>query len=62
MKPHVVSSSPKQKRLTTTVAPIFVWGFSNNLDAYSSSVVGFLPDTSGIPLTSYGFRGVWLNK
>ncbi len=39
-----------------------VWGFSNNLDAYSSSVVGFLPDTSGIPLTSYGFRGVWLNK
>ena len=39
-----------------------IWGFPNNLDAYSAGVEGFVPDKSGIPLTSYGFRSVWLNK
>lgn len=39
-----------------------IWGFPNNLDAHSSQVQGFVPDKSGIPLTSYGFRSVWLNK
>lgn len=39
-----------------------IWGFPNNLDAHSAAVEGFVPDKSGIPLTSYGFRSVWLNQ
>lgn len=39
-----------------------IWGFPNSVDAYSAAVQGFSPDKSGIPLTSFGFRGVWLNK
>jgi peptide/nickel transport system substrate-binding protein len=39
-----------------------IWGFPNNLDAHSATVQGFVPDKSGIPLTSYGFRRVWLNQ
>lgn len=37
-----------------------IWGFPNSVDAYSSTVQGFVPDKSGIPLTSFGFRSVWL--
>jgi peptide/nickel transport system substrate-binding protein len=37
-----------------------VWGFPNGVDAYSSKVAGFAADKSGIPLTSFGFRTVWL--
>ena len=39
-----------------------IWGFPNNLDAHAANVGGFVPDKSGIPLTSYGFRNIWLNK
>lgn len=39
-----------------------IWGFPNSLDAYASTVQGLVPDTSGIPLTSFGFRRVWLNR
>lgn len=39
-----------------------IWGFPNNLDAHNATVEGFVPDKSGIPLTSYGFRSVWLNQ
>ena len=39
-----------------------IWGFTNNLDAHSAKVHGLVPDKSGIPLTSYGFRSVWLEK
>jgi peptide/nickel transport system substrate-binding protein len=39
-----------------------IWGFPNSVDAYSASVHGFSPDKSGIPLTSFGFRSVWMNK
>lgn len=39
-----------------------IWGFPNSVDAYSSSVQGLVPDKSGIPLTSFGFRNVWLKK
>jgi peptide/nickel transport system substrate-binding protein len=39
-----------------------IWGFPNSVDAYSSKVSGFSPDKSGLPLTSFGFRSVWLNK
>ncbi|WP_427017038.1 ABC transporter substrate-binding protein [Pseudarthrobacter sp. P1] len=39
-----------------------IWGFPNSVDAYSSSVNGLSPDKSGIPLTSFGFRNVWLAK
>jgi peptide/nickel transport system substrate-binding protein len=39
-----------------------IWGFPNGLDAHSSKVQGFVPDRGGIPLTSYGFRNVYLTK
>ena len=39
-----------------------IWGFPDSVDAYSASVHGFTPDKSGIPLTSFGFRNVWMNK
>lgn len=39
-----------------------IWGFPNQLDAYSAKVQGFVPDKSGIPLTSFGFQKVWLTK
>ncbi|WP_125611573.1 ABC transporter substrate-binding protein [Specibacter cremeus] len=39
-----------------------IWGFPNSVDAYSASVHGLTPDKSGIPLTSFGFRNVWLGK
>lgn len=38
-----------------------VWGFPNQVDAYSAKVSGFSEDKGGIPLTSYGFRKVWLS-
>lgn len=38
-----------------------VWGFPNQVDAYSAKVNGFVPDKGGIPLTSYGFRRAWLS-
>lgn len=39
-----------------------IWGFPNDLDAYSSRVHGLEPDESGIPLTSFGFSDVWLSR
>jgi len=39
-----------------------VWGFPNQVDAYSIKVNGFVPDKGGIPLTSYGFRRAWLSS
>lgn len=33
-----------------------IWGFKNNVDAYASNLEGFIPDKSGISLTSYRFR------
>jgi peptide/nickel transport system substrate-binding protein len=39
-----------------------IWGFPNSVDAYRAGVEGFTPDKSGIPLTSFGFRNVWLTK
>jgi peptide/nickel transport system substrate-binding protein len=38
-----------------------IWGFPNQVDAFSRKVSGLVPDRSGIPLTSYGFRRVWLS-
>lgn len=37
-----------------------IWGFRNIVDAHSSRAAGFVPDRSGINLTSYGFREVFL--
>jgi len=37
-----------------------VWGFPNQVDAHRAKVNGLVPDRGGIPLTSYGFRRVWL--
>ncbi len=39
-----------------------IWGFPNNIDAYSTKVHGLVPDKSGIPLTSYNFAQVWVTK
>jgi peptide/nickel transport system substrate-binding protein len=39
-----------------------IWGFPNSVDAHSAAVQGLVPDKSGIPLTSFGFRNVWLNN
>jgi peptide/nickel transport system substrate-binding protein len=37
-----------------------IWGFNNQVDAYRASVKGFIPDKTGIPLSYYGFRKVWV--
>jgi peptide/nickel transport system substrate-binding protein len=37
---------------------LIVWSFSNQVDAYSTTVGGFLPAKSGFPLTNYGFGRV----
>lgn len=39
-----------------------IWGFPNSVDAYTSAVQGLVPDKSGIPLSSFGFRNVWLSN
>lgn len=39
-----------------------VWGFPNSVDAHSTKVHGFEPDKSGIPLTGFRFRQVWINE
>lgn len=39
-----------------------IWGFPSSIDAYNTKVHGFVPDLSGIPLTYFGFRSVWLDK
>ncbi len=39
-----------------------IWGFPNSVDAHTTGVGGFTPDKSGIPLSSFGFRNVWMNK
>lgn len=39
-----------------------IWGFPNSVDAYSIKVHGFVPDKSGIPLTYFGFRSVWIDQ
>jgi peptide/nickel transport system substrate-binding protein len=36
-----------------------IWGFKNQVDAYSAKVTGFVPDRN-MPLSSYGFRLVSL--
>lgn len=38
-----------------------VWGFANQVDAHSVKVNGLVPDRSGVPLTSYGFRRAWMS-
>lgn len=35
-----------------------VWGFNNQVDAYSTKLTGFEPARSGVPLTGYRFREV----
>jgi peptide/nickel transport system substrate-binding protein len=37
---------------------LIVWSFSNQVDAYSTTVGGFGPAASGFPLTNYGFGRV----
>jgi peptide/nickel transport system substrate-binding protein len=37
---------------------LIVWSFSNQVDAYSTTVGGFQPAKSGFPLTNYGFGRV----
>ena len=37
---------------------LIVWSFSNQIDAYNTTVGGFEPANSGFPLTNYGFGRV----
>jgi peptide/nickel transport system substrate-binding protein len=37
---------------------LIVWSFSNQIDAYNTTVAGFQPAKSGFPLTNYGFGRV----
>jgi peptide/nickel transport system substrate-binding protein len=37
---------------------LIVWSFSNQVDAYNTTVAGFQPAKSGFPLTNYGFGRV----
>jgi peptide/nickel transport system substrate-binding protein len=37
---------------------LIVWSFSNQIDAYNTTVGGFAPAKSGFPLTNYGFGRV----
>jgi peptide/nickel transport system substrate-binding protein len=37
-----------------------IWGYPNQVDAYTRYVGGLLPDRQGIPLNSYRFRKAWL--
>jgi peptide/nickel transport system substrate-binding protein len=39
---------------------LIVWGFVDQVDAYQSYVAGFVPDRTGISLSGYQFREVWL--
>ncbi|WP_336157934.1 ABC transporter substrate-binding protein [Amycolatopsis sp. VC5-11] len=39
---------------------LIVWGFVDQVDAYQSYVAGFVPDRTGISLSGYQFRQVWL--
>jgi peptide/nickel transport system substrate-binding protein len=38
-----------------------IWGNPNSLDAHRSVVQGFVPDVSGIGLSSYRFRQAWFS-
>lgn len=39
-----------------------IWGFPNSVDAYSRTVHGLVKDNSGLPLSRYNFRNVWIGK
>jgi peptide/nickel transport system substrate-binding protein len=39
---------------------LIVWGFMNQVDAYQVYVAGLVPDRTGVSLSGYGFRQVWL--
>ncbi|WP_037333394.1 ABC transporter substrate-binding protein [Saccharomonospora piscinae] len=37
-----------------------IWGFVNQVDAYQVYVGGFVPDRTGLPLSGYSFREIWI--
>lgn len=37
-----------------------IWGFVNQVDAFQVYVAGLVPDRTGLPLSGYSFREVWL--
>lgn len=39
---------------------LIIWGFVDQVDAYQVYVAGLLPDRTGISLSGYQFRQVWL--
>nr|WP_272905243.1 ABC transporter substrate-binding protein [Sediminivirga luteola] len=39
-----------------------VWGFSNQADAYQNYVAGLVPNRTGLSLSGYEFRRVWLGE
>ncbi|WP_152352488.1 ABC transporter substrate-binding protein [Brachybacterium subflavum] len=39
-----------------------IWGFGNQVDAYQGYVVGLVENATGLPLSGYTFRRVWLGE
>ncbi|MBK0422446.1 ABC transporter substrate-binding protein [Leucobacter sp. CSA2] len=39
-----------------------IWGFANQLDAYQSYVGGLVPNATGLPLSGFQLRRVWIGE
>lgn len=39
---------------------MIIWGFMNQVDAFQVYVAGLVPDRTGLPLSGYSFREVWV--
>lgn len=49
----------EMQRIDWNQGAYIIWGFANNVDAYSTKITGFRDDRSTLPLNSYGFDHVW---
>jgi len=45
------------QRWSTTTGGYIIWGFKNQVDAFTSKVTGFVPDRN-LPLSSFQFRTI----
>ncbi|MCU1686520.1 MAG: peptide transporter substrate-binding protein [Amycolatopsis sp.] len=48
------------QRLEYDSGGLIIWGFMNQVDAYQVYVAGLVPDRTGVSLSGYQFRQVWL--
>lgn len=49
----------EMQRIQWTSGGDIIWGFNNQVDAYSTKLTGFETARSGVPLTGYRFRQVY---